>query len=185
MTPERPGSIPLIPIIRECYSGEYTQDEMEYRVFHGGGIKAYLGTSDLQEVEERADAGDISAQLMLEAYAYQVAKEIGAMAAVLNGDVDAVILTGGAAFSPTLSALVTGRVRGLAKEVAVYPGESELDALAEGAYAYLRGDEPLINYDELPERSNFWQQVLEKEKSHREAHGKTAADVREAQKICA
>ncbi|MBQ6651186.1 MAG: butyrate kinase [Atopobiaceae bacterium] len=148
MTPERPGTVPLVPVIEECFSGKYTLAQMVYRVYHGGGIKAYLGTSDLQEVERRAlEEGDENAKGVLDAFIYQVAKEIGAMCAVLCGEVDAIILTGGVAYSDYIVTEIRRRV-GKWVPVDAYPGEDELGALASNILRYLHGECELMEYDD-------------------------------------
>ncbi|MCL1910195.1 MAG: butyrate kinase, partial [Kiritimatiellaeota bacterium] len=130
-TPERTGAIPAIPVINMCFSGEYTQDEMIEKVTRKGGMKAYLGTSDVPEVEKMVYNGDEFAALVLDSMAYQVSKEIGAMAAVLEGLVDAIILTGGLAYSNRFTGAIKQRVDKFAP-VHVFPGEDELLALAGG-----------------------------------------------------
>ena len=110
-------------------------------MFRDGGFYSYLGTKDLEEVERRIASGESKARLVCEAMVYQ-AKEIGAMAAVLNGGVDAPLLTGGMAHSQRLVSLVSERVRWIAP-IVTYPGEDELQALTEGVLRVLRKEEPL------------------------------------------
>ena len=141
MTPERSGSVPYLPLMRRVEHGESTFDELESLPNGAGGIKAYLGTSDMREVEARVAAGDEQAALLFDACAYQVAKTIGAACAVLEGEVDAILLTGGLAYSERFCEAVAHRVRRLTNEVAVYPGEDELLALAQGGLRVLRGEE--------------------------------------------
>ena len=105
-----------------------------------GGMFAYLGTRDIREAEKRAAEGDEQADLVLKAMAYQVAKEIGAMSAVLAGEVDRIVLTGGIAFSNRIVEDISSRVKFIAPIVLV-PGEEELSALAAGALRVLRGEE--------------------------------------------
>lgn len=138
--PDRTGSLPVRELVKLCFSGKMTQPEMDRHLFGDGGVFAYLGTRDLVEVERRVDAGDAEAAAALEAMIYQIAKEVGAMAAVLAGRVDAVLLTGGMAHSER----VVGRLRRFVEwiaPVAVYPGEDELRALAEGVFRVLDGEE--------------------------------------------
>ena len=144
-TPERTGAIPVIPIINMCFSGEYTQAEMVEKVTSKGGMKAYLGTSDEAEVQKMINNGDEFAALVLDSMAYQVAKEIGAMAAVLEGLVDAIILTGGLAHSIRFTGAVKQRVDKFAP-VYVFPGEDEMLALASGVLRVLRGKERAAQY---------------------------------------
>lgn len=110
-----------------------------------GGLTAYLGTNDLRKCEKLIKEGDEYAALVLESMAYQVSKEIGAMTAVLEGRVDAIILTGGLAYSNRFTGSIKQRV-GLIAPVKVYPGEDELLALASGALRVLRGREKAIEY---------------------------------------
>ncbi len=145
-TPERPGSLPTDALIEECYSGRFTEKEMLYKAHHGGGVKAYLGTSDMEEVERRCNEGDKEAILVLEAMCYQIAKEIGAMVAVLRGNVDAILITGGVAYSGMVTDQISGYVKALAP-VFVYPGEDELSALASGAMRYFTGEDELMHYE--------------------------------------
>jgi butyrate kinase len=138
--PDRTGSLPVRELIRLCFSGTMTPQELDRHAFGDGGLFAYLGTRDLMEVERRADAGDGQAAAVFEAMIYQIGKETGAMAAVLEGKVDAVLLTGGMAYSERLVARLRGYVEWIAP-VAVYPGEDELQALAEGVFRVLDGEE--------------------------------------------
>ncbi|MDR0600171.1 MAG: butyrate kinase [Treponema sp.] len=144
-TPERTGAIPAIPLINMCFSGEYTEGEMIEKVSRRGGMKAYLGTSDLQDAQKMINDGDEFAALVLDSMAYQVSKEIGAMTAVLEGLVDAIILTGGLAHSIRFTGAIKQRVDKLAP-VHVFPGEDEMLALAEGALRVLRGEERAAQY---------------------------------------
>jgi butyrate kinase len=137
---DRSGALPARELIKLCFSGQYTQDQLDRQVFGDGGIFAYLGTRDLKEVEQRIDAGDREAALIFDAMIYQIWKEAGAMAAVLKGKVDAVLLTGGMAHSERVAELLRGNLEWIAP-VAIYPGEDELQALAEGAFRVLNGEE--------------------------------------------
>ena len=138
--PDRTGSLPVRELIRLCFGGAMTQAELDRHVFGDGGMFAYVGTRDLIEVERRIDAGDALAAAVFEAMVYQLGKEAGAMAAVLEGRVDAVLVTGGMAHSERLLARLRGYVEWIAP-VAVYPGEDELRALAEGVFRVLDGEE--------------------------------------------
>jgi len=138
--PDRTGSLPVRALIKLCFSGKMTQPELDRHVFGDGGLFAYLGTRDLIEVERRIDASDSRAAAVFDAMIYQIGKEAGAMAAVLEGKVDAVLLTGGMAHSDRLVARLRRYVEWIAP-VAVYPGEDELRALAEGVFRVLDGEE--------------------------------------------
>ena len=138
--PDRTGGLPVRALIKLSYSGRFAQKEIDHKIFGDGGLYAYLGTRVLEEVERRINAGDQQAALVFDAMVYQIAKEVGAMAAVLEGKVDAVLLTGGMAHS----ARVITRLRnylGWIAPVHVYPGEDELQALAEGVFRVLDGEE--------------------------------------------
>ncbi len=137
---ERAGGVPAMQLVDLCFSGKYSQHQVEELLFRDGGLCSYLGTKDLVEVERRIDCGDAKAKTAFEAMTYQIAKEIGAMAAVLHGRVDALLLTGGMAHSQRLASALTEYVSWIAP-VTVYPGEDELQALAEGALRVLRYEE--------------------------------------------
>lgn len=128
-SPERCGTLPLTGLLKLACSGKYTFGELKKKLIGKGGLVAYLGTSDCREVARRIDAGDEKARLILEAMAYQIAKEIGAMATVMKGRVDAIILTGGVAHNPKVVPWIKERVEFIAP-VIVKPGQNELKALA-------------------------------------------------------
>lgn len=144
-SPERTGGLPLQPFISLCFSGKYTEQEIRKMVMGKGGLVAYLGTNDASEVEKRINSGDEYAKEVYEAMAYQIAKEIGAMATVLKGKIDAIVLTGGLANSKMLVNWITERVSFIAP-VLIFPGEDEMRALALGALRVLRGEEEAKEY---------------------------------------
>jgi butyrate kinase len=137
---ERAGAVPVMQLVDLCFSGKYTRDQVEALLFREGGLYSYLGTKDLVEVERRIAAGDAKANLVFVAMVAQIAREIGAMATVLNGKVDALLFTGGMAHSERLVSGLMERVNWIAP-VKVYPGEDELQALSEGALRVLRKEE--------------------------------------------
>lgn len=139
-SPERSGGVPIGDLVRMCFSGEYTQDEIKKKITGKGGFVAYLGTNNAIEVEKAAFAGDEKAKLVFNAMGYQVAKEIGKCSAVLSGKVDAIILTGGMAYGKPIVEIIKERIAFIAP-VVVYPGEDELLALAQGAIRVLSGEE--------------------------------------------
>lgn len=145
MTPERSGTLPVGDLVRLCFSGRFTEQEVMRMVKGSGGLRAHLGTTDAREVENRVRMGDKKAELIFRALAYQVAKSICALAATFNGKLDAVVLTGGMAHSELLTAWIKERVSFLAP-VLVYPGESEMEALAQGALRVLNGEETAREY---------------------------------------
>jgi butyrate kinase len=144
-SPERSGSLPVGELVKICFSGRFTYEEMKKKIVGGGGLTAYLDTNDAREVEARIDSEDKKARLIFEAMAYQIAKEIGAMAAVLSGRIDAVVITGGLARSERLTGWIRDRVSFLAPFI-VIPGEREMEALASGALRALRGEEEVMLY---------------------------------------
>ena len=139
--PDRTGGLPVRRLIKLCFSGVYNEKQLDRMVFGEGGLFAYLGTRDLREVERRIDAGDGEAALIFEAMVYQIAKEIGSMAAVLVGRVDALLLTGGMAHSERVVDYLRNHLDWIGP-MRVYPGENELQALAEGVFRVLDGVEP-------------------------------------------
>jgi len=144
--PDRTGSLPVRALIRLCFSGQFTQGQLDRHLFGEGGLFAYLGTRDLVEVERRINAGDREAAAVIDAMVHQIAREAGAMAAVLRGKVDAVLLTGGMAYSERLVELLRGYLAWIAP-IRVYPGEDELQALAEGVFRVLSGEEQAKRMD--------------------------------------
>jgi butyrate kinase len=144
--PERSGGLPVGDVVRMCFSvppyEEYhlTYEQMFKRIAGQGGLVAHLGTNSTVEVEKRIAAGDNHALLIYEAMAYQIAKEMGAMATVLGGKVDAQVITGSVAYSTMLLDWIRKRVEWIAP-VLVYPGEDEMLALAQGALLVLKGHE--------------------------------------------
>lgn len=139
-SPERSGSLPIGEMVKLCFSGKYTLDEVKKMLKGEGGLVSYLNTNDAREVSEKIEAGDEYAELIYKAMSYQVAKEIGGLAAVLHGEVDAIILTGGIAYDKEFVSWVKERVAFIG-DVIVYPGEDELKALAEGGLRVLRKEE--------------------------------------------
>jgi butyrate kinase len=144
--PERAGGLPVGDVVRMCFGvspyEEYhlTYEQMFAKIAGQGGLVAHLGTNSALEVEARIKAGDGHARLIYEAMAYQIAKEMGAMATVLGGEVDALVITGSVAHSAMLLEWIKERVQWIAP-VLVYPGEDEMLALAQGGLVVLRGDE--------------------------------------------
>ena len=146
-SPERAGRLPSKILVDLCYSGKYTHKEMVKNVRGKGGIVSYLNTVDAREVEDRISKGDEYAKLIYDALALQVAKSIGELATVVNGDVDAIIITGGIAYSKYMSESISKRVKFIAP-VEILAGENELEALAFGALRVLKGEEEATIYKE-------------------------------------
>ncbi len=128
-SPERSGTLPVGDLVRLCFSGEYSEKEILKMITGKGGLVAYLGTNSASEVEQRAVSGDEDAKLIYDAMAYQVAKEIGAMAAVLQYDIDGILITGGIAHDTYFTNQIISYTHRIAP-VHVYPGEDEMAALA-------------------------------------------------------
>jgi butyrate kinase len=144
-SPERAAGLPVTPLIRLCFQSGKSEKEMVAWVTKKGGLISYLGTNDLREVKRRLAAGDEKAKLVFQAMCYQIAKEIGAMATVLHGDLEAIVLTGGLAFDEDLVADLNKRVGWIAP-LAVYPGEEELEALNSAVLRLLSGEEAEKEY---------------------------------------
>ncbi|MEG6522303.1 butyrate kinase [Desulfotomaculum sp. 1211_IL3151] len=142
---ERCGTLPSAKLIKLCYSGKYTEEQMLALLLKKGGLYAYLGIKDVREVEKHANQGDEQAKLSLNAMCYQIAKEIGAMSTTLAGNVDRIILTGGMAHSKFITEEIIRRVSFIAP-VVVVPGEEEMEALALGALRVLRQEDPALRY---------------------------------------
>lgn len=148
-SPERSGSLPPGPFVKLCFSGKYSEEELLKMVHGAGGLYAHLGTTSVPEVLDRIQAHDLHAMLILRAMCYSIAKEIGAMAIALKGDVDAILITGGIAHSKRVTDFIADHVDFIAP-IYVYPGENELRALAENALAVLRGERQARTYVSTP-----------------------------------
>jgi butyrate kinase len=137
---ERSGTLPVGDLIKMCYSGKYTEEEMIKKIKGNGGLMSYLKTNSGLEVEDRIKNGDSYAKEIFETMAYQVSKEIGANVAVLKGKVDAIVLTGSLAHSQNLVNWIQERTNFIAP-IYLSPGENEMLSLAENAYYYITGEE--------------------------------------------
>lgn len=138
-SPERTGSLPVGDLIRMCYSGKYSYEDMKKKIKGKGGLMSYLDTIDAREVEKRIEAGDEYAKLVYDAMIYQIGKEIGAAATVLKGEVDDIILTGGLAYSNYIVEKVKEMVSFIGP-IVVYPGEDEMGALNKGVLRVIKGE---------------------------------------------
>lgn len=139
-SPERAGGLPMFDVIKMCFSGEYTYQSMMKLVKNQGGLMAHLGTTDSRDVEKKIAEGDTHAKLIYDAMALNVAKNIGKLAPGVYGKLDAILLTGGIAYSEYFTKAVTEYVSFLAP-VVVYGGENEMESLALGGLRVLRGQE--------------------------------------------
>jgi len=146
-SPERAGRVPCRDLINLCYSGKFDKKTMQRKLRGNGGLKAYLNTIDARQVETMIQEGNEYAKLIYEAMAYQIAKGIGDLATVVEGKVDAIILTGGIAYSKMLTSWIKNRVSFIS-HVEIMPGENEMEALAFGALRVLRGEEKAREYIE-------------------------------------
>lgn len=146
ISPERAGTIPAGDLIDLCYSGQYTHKQARALLVGGGGLVALTGSNSVVDIERRANEGDNEAKLALEAMCYGVAKHIGQMAVVLDGNVDAIILTGGIAHSHYVTNAISEKCRFIAP-IEVYAGENELQALAMNALRVLQGSLEAKTYE--------------------------------------
>jgi len=144
-SPERSGTTPAGQLIKLCFSGKFSEDQIKSMIVGEGGFVSYLGTNDAREVEKRANSGDEKARFIQEALFYQVSKMIGEMAVVLDGNVDAIILTGGMAFNTSVADYIQSKTEFIAPLYS-YPGEDELQALAMNALGVARGEISVKEY---------------------------------------
>lgn len=148
ISPERAGSVPGFPLVEMCFSGKWTKDQVKKKLVGRGGAVAYFGTNDFRELVARAKDGDSECDTFIKGYCISFAKYIAAVATVVCGKVDAIILTGGIAYSDVITDDIKERVSFIAP-VEVYPGENELESLAENGYGILAGEFE-IKYYKLP-----------------------------------
>lgn len=137
----RTGALPVGALVKLCYSGEYSYEQMKKMLNGEGGLMAYLGNSNVRAIQEEAKTNEQTA-LYLDAMIYQICKQIGAMATVLKGEVNAILLTGGIAHSREIVEKIKDRC-GFIAPIVVYPGENEMESLARGAYDAIRGEEAI------------------------------------------
>ncbi|HTX88223.1 MAG TPA: butyrate kinase [Bacteroidales bacterium] len=142
----RSGTLPIGDVVRMCYSGEKTKDEMLCLLSQCGGVNAHLGTTNINEIETRINNGDGHARLVMEALAYQVAKCIGEMYAVLKGEVDAILITGELAYSNFVVHYILDRVGKMAPSF-LYPGDNEIKAMASNALRVIREEMKVQQYN--------------------------------------
>jgi butyrate kinase len=144
-SPERAGTIPAGQLVSLCFSGEHTEHEVRKMITGHGGLVSLFGTNNMRDIEQRAADGDAEAEVVLRAFDYNVAKEIGSLAAAADGRVDAIILTGGIARGENIVASISAKVSWIAPVIA-YPGEGELEALRDAGLRILRGEEISVEY---------------------------------------
>jgi len=145
-SPERSGTLPAGALAKLCYAKKYQLVEVRKMITGRGGMVAYLGTNSAMDVEKRTKEGDKEAERIYKGIAYQVAKEIGACSAVLSGKVDAILITGGLAYSDILTKWISERVEFISK-VCIYPGEDETRALAESVFFAINGEQEIKVYN--------------------------------------
>ena len=145
-SPERAGSLPAADLIRLCYSGKYTEKQLLKRIAGQAGLTAHLGTNNMREILQRIKDGDEQAQLLVDAMLYHTAKQIASEAAVLCGQIDAILLTGGMAHSDYIVSELRRRI-GFLAPVYTFPGENEMEALALNALAVLQGKRQAKTYE--------------------------------------
>ena len=145
-SPERAGSLPAADLIRLCFSGKYTEKQLLKRIAGQAGLTAHLGTNNMREILKRIKQGDEQAQLLVDAMLYHTAKQIASEAAVLCGQIDAILLTGGMAHSDYIVSELRRRV-GFLAPVYCFPGEDEMEALALNALAVLQGKRQTMKYE--------------------------------------
>lgn len=145
-SPERAGAVPVGDLIKLCFNGKYTENEIYSKIVGKGGYVAYLGVNDQREIEKRISSGDKEAKATYDAFIYQICKYIGSQSVVLKGKVDGIILTGGIAYSKMVVSEIKENVGWIAP-ITVYGGEDEMLALAEGALRVLNSEEDVKLYN--------------------------------------
>ena len=144
-SPERSGAVPPGSLVKMCFSGKYTEAEIYKKICGKGGMTAYLGTNDMREVVARIADGDQEAKNIREAFIYQISKNIGSMACVLQGKVDQILITGGIAHNQNIIDDIAANC-GFIAPIKAYPGEDELLALAQGALRVMNNEEKAMEY---------------------------------------
>lgn len=146
-SPERTGGLPAAALVDVCFSGKYNKSQMKKFITGKGGFVAYLGTNDAYEVEIRAlQENDAKAKKVFDALIYQIIKEIGSVAPIVCGKIDAIILTGGIARAKYVCEEIEKHTKFISPNIKVYPGEDEMEALAEGIYYASKGEIPILEY---------------------------------------
>ena len=145
MSTERAGSVPGFPLVDKCFSGEYTKQQVRKRLAGRGGAIAYFDTNDFREIISMAHAGNSEAEVFIKGYCLSAAKYIAGIATTIYGKVDAIILTGGVCHSEVITGQIIERV-GFVAPVVIYPGEDELESLAENGYGILSGEFEIKEY---------------------------------------
>ncbi|NLI99140.1 butyrate kinase [bacterium] len=146
IAPQRTGYLPVTQLVKLCFSGKYDQKTLMNKITKEGGLLAHLGSDHAQELYRKAQ-DDEKVALVLRAMVQSIAKEIAAQAAVLSGEIDAIVITGGMAYEPKLVEDVSNKVKFITPTILVFPGEDELEALSLGALRVLTGEEEAMTYE--------------------------------------
>ncbi len=146
-SPQRSGALPTMPLIKLCFSGKYTVDDIRKRINREGGMLSYQGTDDIQAIEAKIDQGDKDTELAYNAMIYQIAKETGAYSVVLKGKIDAIIITGGIAYSKRFISGLKEWIGFLCSRFFIYPGEGEMEGMALGVLRILNKEEAVKTYE--------------------------------------
>jgi butyrate kinase len=154
MAPNRSGDIPLLPLVKRCFSGDYTEAEIRNTISKSGGLMSLLGTDSTLRINEMIKEGDEWAKLVYEAFAYSLAKQIGSYAAVLKGEIDAIVMTGGVSNDQVFIDAVKEYAGWIAPFI-VFGGDFEMEALASGAIRALSGEEETKEYTGIPVWEGF------------------------------
>jgi len=141
----RTGSLPAGDLVRFCFSGKYSQEEILRLITSEGGLVAHLKTTDVDEIQSKIDNKDEHVCFIIYALAYQIAKELAAMWAVLEGKVDCIILSGEIFDMKYLTDQIISRVEKLGK-IVVFGNINDLDSLAYNALMVLNGETELLEY---------------------------------------
>ncbi len=152
--PNRSGDVPLKPVVALAFSGEHDKKEINGVIGKTGGLKGLLGTDDAREIDTMIESGDEWAKLIFEAMAYQTAKQIGAFAAVLEGKVDGIVLTGGVSHDQYFVDYVKKLTSWIAP-IQIYAGDFEMEGAAAGAVRALDGVEKVMTYTGKPSWDGF------------------------------
>lgn len=142
----RTGTLPTGKLVNICFSGKYTKDEIFKMITKEGGIFAHLGTNNIHEIFDRIEKGDHKARFIIEAMAYNIAKHIGSMAAVLDFKVDAILLSGSIFNYPIFTEYLSNKIKSIAP-LALFPSVNDMDALAMNAYLALKGEIDVNEYN--------------------------------------
>lgn len=147
-SPERAGTLPALQLAELCFSGRYTLKDVKKLLSGRGGLISLLRDNDVRNVAAKAEEGYEPYRTVVNAMMYNVAKQTGAMHVTLQGRTDAIIITGGIAFSHYCMSLLKPQVEYLAP-VVIMPGENEMEALAINAFGALNGTMPVLTYPSM------------------------------------